>query len=285
MSSNILKAISNIAALKENNLKNYYARSSNRANQVGEHLEMYLKDALSGTFGKPEDVRERIYADVFAYSNSQNHPPDMIIKNGDAIEVKKIGGNAGASLALNSSTPKDMLHSNDPKIDSECRNCDGGHWSEKDIFYVVGYAKKEKLRYLFFVQGTCYAAAYSVYSSVQEPLKKEIDRIIRERGLATGRTNELGRINNVDPLRITQLRVRGMWQIKNPLMLFEDVCRLGNETFALFAVMNADKYKSFPAADRKRLEKTMKIEVKNISIKNPNNPAKNMPAILISFRF
>ena len=36
-------------------------------------------------------------------------------------------------------------------------------------------------------------------------------------------TNELGRVNKVDPLGITYLRIRGMWGIENPIKVFNYV--------------------------------------------------------------
>ena len=66
--------------------------------------------------------RLQAYNDVFSYTGNQNNPPDIILKNGDAIEVKKVQGNANA-LALNSSYPKAKLYSDSTMITSNCRNC------------------------------------------------------------------------------------------------------------------------------------------------------------------
>lgn len=36
-------------------------------------------------------------------------------------------------------------------------------------------------------------------------------------GLEFAKTKEIGRLNKVDPVGITYLRIRGMWGIKNPV--------------------------------------------------------------------
>jgi len=78
------------------------------------------------------DNKDKKHSEYLSYLGNQNNPPDFIIKKGDAVEVKKIGGLVG-SIALNSSYPKSKLHSDDVRILQSCRECDGGNWSKKDI--------------------------------------------------------------------------------------------------------------------------------------------------------
>jgi hypothetical protein len=52
-----------------------------------------------------------------------NNPPDSMLKGGDAIEVKKVGSHS-SQIQLNSSFPKDKLHSHDRLITRECVNCE-----------------------------------------------------------------------------------------------------------------------------------------------------------------
>ena len=55
------------------------------------------------------------------------------------------------------------------------------------------------------------------------------------------KTVELGRINRVDPLGITNLRIRGMWMIANPLRVFEYVYKYNSrQNFALIALMKKE---------------------------------------------
>lgn len=98
----------------------------------------------------------------------------MIITNGDAFEVKKIQ-TFKANLALNNSPPKDRLSSKDPRITKHCRNVDGGQWNSKEIFYVIGWVQNRKIKYLYFVQGRCYAAEKEVYERRAIGLKRNIE--------------------------------------------------------------------------------------------------------------
>ena len=284
MGNNILSAISEIVSFGKFDLKNYASTYLIRINAVGEQLEFYVKDAIANSLKLSQNKKENAYSKVFSYLGNQNNPPDMIIKNSDAFEIKKIESQK-SSLALNSSPPKDKLLSKDIRITNACRNCEPNKWEEKDLFYVIGHAKGGKVKYLFFIHGTCYAADHDIYDRVHNPIKKEVDSIIDSLKLEKGKTVEIGKVKRVDPLGITELRIRGMWQIQNPLKVYENFCKIEDkDKFHLFALMRKDKYGSFPEEDKKEIEKNSNIFVKDIKIKDPNNPAKLVEAKLISFK-
>ena len=282
MVDNILRAILNIESYKNNNLKIYASTYLNRINAVGEQLEFYIKDAIASSFKLPQNKKEESYSKVFSWLGNQNHPPDIIIRNGDAFEIKKIES-LKSVLALNSSPPKNKLLAYDIRITADCKKCDGGNWKEKELFYVVGNARGGVINYLFFVHGTCYAAEHRVYEKVHEPIKKEVDSVLDSLGLEKGETVEIGKVKRVDPLGITELRIRGMWSIENPINVFKELCRLGKNKFHLFAILRKEKYLSYPKEDIKEIESNKDISVKDVKIKDPNNPAKLMEAKLITF--
>ncbi len=283
MGDNILSAIINIANFGIFDLKDYATKSHIKINAVGEQLEFYIKDAISGAFGKKNDKeKENEHQKTFSYLGNQNNPPDIIIRNSDAFEIKKIE-NKSSAIALNSSPPKDILHADDNRITSFCRSCESKSWDKKDLFYVIGSVQKKSLNSLFFVQGTCYCAEREVYDRIHNPLKKEIDNLIKEKGLENGKTNELGKIKKTDPLGITDLRIRGMWHIQNPIKVFSQYCKLDSQNkFSLFVILKKDKYFSYDRDDRKKMESNKNILVQDIKIKNPNNPAKLIEAKLIT---
>jgi len=283
MANNILRAILNIVSFKNNNLKSYASTYLNRINAVGEQLEFYIKDAIASSFKLAQAKKQTAYSKVFCYLGNQNNPPDMIIKNGDAFEIKKIE-TLFASLALNSSPPKDKLRCEDTRITNACRICETPAWKKKELFYVIGNAKGGIVRSLFFVQGTCYAAQHEVYDKVHEPIKKKVDSVLDSLGFEKGETVELGKVKKVDPLGITELRIRGMWSIENPFKVFGDFCKFedGN-ALNLFALMRKDKYLSHPKEDIKEIEANKEISVKDVRIKDPNNPAKFVEAKLIIY--
>jgi len=284
--TNLLIALSNLIKNPVTNLRTHY-KSINRANSMGDTLEFYVKDLLCNLL-REDDVKKKnkIYEKEFSYFGNQNNPPDFIIKNGDAFEVKKIESFKSA-LALNSSPPKNKLRSDDIRITAVCKKTDGGQWKEKEIFYVIGSVQKGVIKYLFFVQGTCYAADHEIYDKVHNPIRKEVDFILNSLGLEKGNTVELGKVKKVDPLGITELRIRGMWGIQNPIKVFEYIAPIDqNIEFFTHAIMSKEKYLSFPEKDRKSIEKLVNnnFSIKDIKIKSPNNPAKLLEAKLLSFR-
>ena len=237
---NIIDAIINIVKNPIVELKEY-SISHNRANSVGEALEEYVKDIFSGTlFETDKNKRMEIISEVFSYLGNTNNPPDSILRDGDAIEVKKIE-NKSSSLALNSSYPKAKLYSNSSMITDACRNCE--EWKEKDIIYAIGTCEKNKLTSLIFVYGEDYAAENKIYENVKNKIKFGIETI---NGLEFSETNEIGRVNRVDPLGITYFRIRGMWGIENPIKVFDYIYERDNtKQFNFMALINDDKYNSF----------------------------------------
>ena len=278
---NIIDAIINIVKNPILELREYFI-SHNRANSMGEALEEYIKDIFSGTlFENDKNKRLEIISEVFSYLGNTNNPPDSILRGGDAIEVKKIE-NKSSSLALNSSYPKAKLYSNSSMITDACRNCE--EWEEKDIIYAIGTCEKNKLTSLIFVYGEDYAAENKIYENVKNKIKLGIETI---NGLEFSETNEIGRVNRVDPLGITYFRIRGMWGIENPIKVFDYIYERDNtKQFNFIALINEDKYNSFLNREElENLEKENKyLEIKNVKIKNPNNPAQLRSAKLITFK-
>ena len=278
---NIIDAIINIVKNPILELREY-SISHNRANSMGEALEEYIKDIFSGTlFENDKNKRLEIISEVFSYLGNTNNPPDSILRGGDAIEVKKIE-NKTSSLALNSSYPKAKLYSNSSMITDACRNCE--EWEEKDIIYAIGTCEKNKLTSLIFVYGEDYAAENKIYENVKNKIKLGIETI---NGLEFSETNEIGRVNRVDPLGITYFRIRGMWGIENPVKVFDYIYkRDDSKQFNFMALINEDKYLSFSnTKELEDLEKENKnLEIKDVRIKNPNNPAQLKKAKLITFK-
>ena len=278
---NIIDAIINIVKTPIVELKEY-SISHNRANSMGEALEEYVKDIFSGTlFETDKNKRMEIISEVFSYLGNTNNPPDSILRGGDAIEVKKIE-NKSSSLALNSSYPKAKLYSNSSMITDACRNCE--EWKEKDIIYAIGTCEKNKLTSLIFVYGEDYAAENKIYENVKNKIKLGIETI---NGLEFSETNEIGRVNRVDPLGITYFRIRGMWGIENPVKVFDYIYKKDDsKQFNFMALINEDKYLSFSnTKELEDLEKENKsLEIKDVRIKNPNNPAQLKKAKLITFK-
>ena len=106
--ASIINAIINLINNPITEIKEYYT-SKNKINSVGDALEMYIKDLFSDAFNLSDEEKLEKYDKIFSYTGNKNNPPDIILKNGDAIEVKKIESR-NSSLALNSSYPKAKLY-------------------------------------------------------------------------------------------------------------------------------------------------------------------------------
>lgn len=281
METNILKALNNISRLESFKLTDLYS-GQNRMNNVGTALEYFVRDMFSSSIDVLTlDDKDKKHSEYLSYLGNQNNPPDFIVRNGDAVEVKKIIGLVG-SIALNSSYPKSKLHSDDTRILQSCRDCDGGNWSKKDIIYAVGSVSDSKIKTLWFVYGDCYSADREVYEKTLKSISTKVHEI--DHLEFTAETNELAGVRKIDPLGITYLRVRGMWGIDTPHKVFGSLTEYSREAgFSAFALMLEEKYNSFPKEDRKEIESNPNIKIKSVEIKSPNNPANYLKAKLISF--
>ena len=274
--TNILEAIVNIANNPVVAITNHYT-GRNRANNVGEALEMFVKDAFANTIQEQDtQVKNIRYNQVFSWLGNQNHPPDIMIRQGDAIEVKKTQS-ANSDLALNSSYPKSNIQSNSNMITQECRTCE--NWTEKDLIYCVGHTTDDSIKSLWMVYGNIYAAKHETYQVIKQKITDGINEIPN---VELAETNELGRVNRVDPLGITNLRIRGMWQIQNPRRVFNYLHTTG-DTFELVAVIPTNKYNSFSAESKNRIENLQNpnLSIANVQVKDPNNPANLIDSKLI----
>lgn len=281
--TDILQAIANII----NNpipdlLSHYKSTSNNRINAVGDALEEFIKDAFANTLTENNPgSKAKIHSETFSWLGNKNNPPDLIIKNGDAVEVKKIDS-LKSQIALNSSYPKSKLFANSPMITKDCRICED--WSEKDIIYVIGIFKAKKLHLLWMIYGDCYAAKPEYYERIKNLIYAGVNTIS---GIEFSETKELGRVNKVDPLGITYLRIRGMWGIDNPLRVYNylDINYAPNSNFRLIAICSETKYLSLSSESRTAIESmaNSQLTINQAQIKSPNNPAKMINAKIINY--
>lgn len=277
--ANVINAIINlienpIIALKQTYLGN------NRVNNVGDALETYVQDLFIGAVDLPSEQRLQRISEIFSYKGNTSNPPDLMLKGGDAIEVKKIESK-NSDLAFNSSYPKAKLFIDNPMITTACKTAEP--WQQKDMLYAVGVMNGENLQSLAFVYGGDYCADDAIYRAVKQRIKQGVETI---EGVEFAETKELGRINKIDPLGITYLRVRGMWGIANPFKVFDYVYQRDfSQTFNFMAIINDEKWLSLPNREAllQVIDNHTNADISNIKIKNPNNPAQLKSAKLIRF--
>jgi len=245
----------------------------NRMNSQGEMLELFVRDLFSGSYlTKNWEEKEKNWNNCFSHLGSNSLPPDFITHDGIAIEVKK--SQKVSTIHFNSSYPKKYYLDKEKKINL-------------DTVYIAGtLSKKNELEMLWFVCGDCLFARNDVYSSKREKLKEYIGSSEEENKQKT--TKELGRYNKIDPLGITDLRIRGMYQVKHPRKVFdyllEDI-QLENNKVNCFALVLESKWEKFSPKLKSQIEKLTDLTVKKVSIKDPDNPQQRVSAMFIHFGY
>ena len=277
--SNIIKAFINITNNPIVELVDYYS-GKNRVNNAGKALEIYIQDAFAGTINETDELKrlEKL-EQIYSYQGNQNNPPDLMLKNSDAIEVKKLQSKNSA-IALNSSYPKAKLYANSPMITKACRECE--KWETKDIIYTIGYTTDNSLKSLWMVYGDCFCADKETYERIKNTISSGINSISDVEFTAT---KELGKVKKVDPLGITDLRIRGMWHIANPHKVFDYIYKYDeSKRFQMVCLMKKEKYEGLPLVDREVLESLGVVEVLDVWIKSPDNPVVLVEAKLLVFK-
>lgn len=279
--SNILEAIYNISQLEDLSVKSI-TFGSNRANNMGEGLESFVKDAFANTFENDDkNSRNLIHNNVYSFQGSKRNPPDLMIKGGAAIEVKKIES-LTSELQLNSSHPKSKLLSTSKFITKKCRESET--WTEKDFIYVVGHTPKgtKTLSSIWFIYGDIYAASEETYTSLKIDIGDTIESIP---DIDFSETKEIGRVNQVDPLKITNLRIRGMWLLQQPYAVFNYIhgYEVGKR-FQCFALIPKTKYETLPADSIERINSIPNnLSIEDVRVNDPDNPVNLIDCKLIKY--
>ena len=103
------------------------------------------------------------------------------------------------------------------------------------------------IQHLAMVYGEDYCAEEECYLRIKSKIKQGVESI---QGVEFSETKELGRVNKIDPLGITYMRVRGMWGIENPWSVFKYIYQRDSEkSFNFMALINENKWNSFENKD------------------------------------
>ena len=144
--------------------------------------------------------------------------------------------------------------------------------------------KNQPLQSLCVVYGVDYAANHMIYERIRNTIAVGIQQIPN---VEFTETNELAKVKKIDPLGITDLRVRGMWSIANPFKVFNYLYQRDFErSFNLMCLINLEKYQSFNNTEdiEQLVGQVPDFSIADVMIKNPNNPAQLKPAKLITFK-
>jgi len=284
--TNLLQAIQRVIDNPISDLLDRY-QGKNRINDKGVPLEELIKDIFADTLTESnEGVRVRKHSQTFSYLGNQNNPPDFIIKNGDAIKIKTIESFA-AGIHLNSAYPKSKLVANDPMIFAACRSVDGGNWESKDLIYIIGVVKENKLKRLWLIVGDCLAADYRVYEQIRDKIVIGIEKIL---DVEFSENKELSGVNKLNHSEIDYLKISGVWGMANPIDIYNYLNINYNEqaNLQLIAIMKAEKYLSFPQSDidaiARMATEITNLEIRDIQVESPNNRATSFDSKLIVYQ-
>ncbi|MCY7055301.1 NgoPII family restriction endonuclease [Streptococcus salivarius] len=280
MKANILTAVINIVKTRNVSLQEEYVKA-NRANSMGDALEKYVVDSFANTILEKDETKRNLKINqVFSYLGNDSNPPDAMLKGGAAIETKKIGSR-NSQLQLNSSNPKSKLYIDDSRLKKSARKAED--WNEKDFIYSIGFVKENQLKELALIDASIYCADTTVYQDIFEQIKEGISSIPN---IDFSPTKELGRVNKIDPLGITSLRIRGMWLLENPFTVFKYVYQpITTANFNLFALVSTEHFDGFNNKDAllSLVDEVATLNIADVKVKNPNNPAKLINCKKITF--
>jgi hypothetical protein len=126
-----------------------------------------------------------------------------------------------------------------------------------------------------------YCASEDCYARIKTTIKNGVESIS---GVEFAESKELGHINRVDPLGITYMRVRGMWGIYNPWSVFDYVYKRDmTKQFNFMCIINMEKWNTFTNTSLIENINVSGFSLKDIKVKNPDNPAQLRSAKLITY--
>lgn len=270
-------------------------RGNGRANSAGDSLEYFIKDLFCGnTFQyQHQDKKNKEYKKVLSWTGNSTNFPDFIVRGGVGVEPKKINGGNYSSISLNSSFPKDYIY---PESQNLPQNIDEGDWDKKPVIYVVGNLYKpnkkiseqiddDRLTALWFAYGNTFIANEEQYKSIIEQIKSGIKDSLVDSQAELEPSKELGRIKDIDGLKNSNLRIRGMYELKHPgavfsqyVQGFEDLPENVSKVFLIMLKSDYDSITNKPDFTEYINEGTL---IQNdINIPNPNDPDAEVSAVL-----
>lgn len=268
------------------------ALHNNQIQAQGSKLEEIVKDILCGVTSAQGLSREVMHTTYLAHEGEANNPPDAMFRggdNGDAFEIKKIGSPAKTSLELNSSYPYSHITSQMKRLTANAKNCEA--WVKRDLFYAIGNIQwgRAKNNWLWFIEGGVFAQAAEFYDKIESDLKPAIESALTSNNLAPSATNELGRANQIDLLKRTSLRVRGMWIVDNPTRTFSQLPGVKEDPSAhivVHALMRKSKWEHLldemdgPRDGFGNLSAPT-LSISDVAVNDPNTANTSLPCTLV----
>ncbi|MEH7805817.1 NgoPII family restriction endonuclease [Bacillus pumilus] len=278
--TNVLVALKNILDRNSCILTPIF-RSNGSVNAAGDSLEYFVKDMFctGASQYQYEHEKMRKYNEYLSWTGNSSNFPDFIVKGGVGVEPKKLNNQSYTSLALNSSYPKDYIYPNSQNLP---KFIDEDEWDKKDVIYVAGNLNtaNNKLLSIWFAYGNTMVANRSIYLNLID----EIREAIASTNATLMESKELARAKGIDLLKLSNLRVRGMYELEHPHKVFSkyisrDDIPIGASK--IFLIMLVEDYIAIEEKPDLSIYLTSgKLKKTEINIPNPNNPNESLKAIL-----
>lgn len=211
----------------------------NRVNSAGSKEEHTMQMAFCGT------LLNRCYQppsnDLLSYLGSANNPPDFIIKNGYAVEVKKTTSNS-SEIQLNSSPIKREIVSENATarvaqvLHQEMR-------TSAPLLYCFVFVIESMITKIVFIEGALLDVANS--ADMFERARACVEQAFINTEYALRQSDEIARIQAITPLITTTLRVRPMWTITNPFSPSLGFVSNDCNALEIFAMVKPEYYVSW----------------------------------------
>lgn len=279
--TNVLIALKNLLDRNSSILTPIF-RSNGTANAAGDSLEYFVKDMFctGASQYQYEAEKERIYDEYLSWKGNATNFPDFIVKGGVGVEPKKLNKLSYSTLALNSSYPKDYIYPDSQNLPTEIAETG---WSKKEVIYVAGNLNNvnNKLITLWFAYGNTMVADRQNYLNLIDELRLAIKST---NATLNDKSKELARAIGTDPLKNTNLRIRGMYELKHPQEYFKKyITRMDipdNATRIFLIILVSDFYQIHNRPDLTPYIKNGHLSVKIIFIPDPNDPTNTLEAFL-----
>ncbi|MCJ0916139.1 NgoPII family restriction endonuclease [Mammaliicoccus sciuri] len=283
--TNVLIALKNILD-RNSSLLTPIFRSNGTVNAAGDSLEYFVKDMFctGASQYQYEHEKQKVYEKYLTWQGDSKHFPDFIVRDGVGVEPKKVNDNSGSTLSLNSSYPKDYIYPDSQNLPKESLIKES-NWQKKEVIYVVGNlnTKNNKLISIWMVYGNTFIPNRDVYHE----LINEIRESISKTNATLKKSKELARAIGVDPLGNSNLRVRGMYELRHPSNVFGqyiDVNSFPKDSTRIYLVIlkkDLDKLENNEIQEElSKYYSTGRLIKKEMNIPDPNNVSDKLSAVI-----
>lgn len=112
----------------------------------------------------------------------------------------------------------------------------------------------------------------------------EVREAVRGTNATLSNSKELARALGTDPLKNTNLRIRGMYELKHPQLVFKEYIKRrdipDNATKIYLIILKEDYENISNSPDLNPFYESGQLEVNQVLISDPNKPESNLDALL-----